>query len=97
MTASFINSRVALASNPILWICYYEDMGRGLPTRSKDHRADLRYHGASNALVLHAERSDHLPYTTDDTAMHRNLTKTKRRVQTLYAAEACYEASHPGL
>ena len=58
---------------------YYGESGRGLPTRLKEHKADLRHHRLSNALVAHAERTDHLPNWTRAAVVHKNLTRQARR------------------
>ena len=64
---------------------YFGETGRGLSTRLKEHQADLRHHRVSNALVVHAERTDHLPDWKGATVLHNNLSRTERR-----AVEAAY-------
>ena len=64
---------------------YFGESGRGLPTRLKEHKADLRHHRTSNALVMHAERTDHLPNWAGATVVHTGLSKLGRR-----AVEAAY-------
>ena len=58
---------------------YFGESGRGLQTRLKEHRADFRHHRISNALVIHAERTDHLPNWAGATVLHSNLSKMERR------------------
>lgn len=64
---------------------YFGESGRGLPTRLKEHKADMRHHRTSNALVIHAESTDHLPNWAGATVMHSGHDKMKRR-----AIEAAY-------
>ena len=56
---------------------YYGETGRSLETRVKEHRADLRNHRPSNALVVHAERMDHLPDLSASSVIHKNLSKAE--------------------
>ena len=37
------------------------ETGRGLKTRLAEHKRDVREHRLSNAMVLHMEKSGHLP------------------------------------
>ena len=64
---------------------YFGESGRGLPTRLKEHKADMRHHRTSNALVIHAERTDHLPNWSEASVLHKNFSKLSRR-----AVEAAY-------
>ena len=64
---------------------YFGEAGRGLQTRLKEHRADVRHHRTSNALVIHAEHSGHLPNWGGAGVLHSNLEKSERR-----AIEAAY-------
>ena len=64
---------------------YFGESGRGLQTRLKEHKADVRHHRISNALVIHAERSDHLPDWGGAGVLHSSIDKTARR-----AIEAAY-------
>ena len=64
---------------------YYGESGRGLATRLKEHKADLRHHRTSNALVIHAEHTDHLPNWAEASALHSGHSKLERR-----AIEAAY-------
>jgi len=69
---------------------YYGETGRGLETRLKEHKADLRYHRMSNALVIHAEKESHLPNWSSAAVVCSNLTKTERR-----ALEATFISTEP--
>ena len=74
--------KISCGTGAFLQVCkkmYFGESGRGLPTRLKEHKADLRHHRVSNALVIHAERTDHLPNWAGATAMHTGLTKIQRR------------------
>ena len=64
----------------------------GLTTRVREHRADLRYHRASNAFVAHVDQAGHLPDWTSATSVKIGLTKVQRRI--LEAAVYC-GGKHP--
>ena len=57
---------------------YYGETGRGLKTRIREHRNDLRNHRETKAIVIHADREGHLPDWNNAEALHSNLTKTER-------------------
>ena len=59
---------------------YYGETGRGIRTRVREHRADLRYHRSSSAFVAHAEEEGHLPDWTGAAVVGQNLSKTQRRI-----------------
>ena len=40
---------------------YYGETYRGLTSRLKEHKADVRYHRDTNALVNHIDEYGHLP------------------------------------
>ena len=40
---------------------YVGETGRGVETRLKEHKQDVKYHHTSNAIVLHIEKCKHLP------------------------------------
>ena len=40
--------------------CYIGETYRGIETRRKEHKSDLRYHRISNALVQHVDEAGHL-------------------------------------
>ena len=58
---------------------YYGETGRGMETRIREHKADLRYHRPSNAFVAHVDEAGHLPNWSDATSI-KNLTKSQRKV-----------------
>ena len=39
----------------------HRETGRGLNTRLKEHKRDVRNHNRSNAIVLHIEKCQNLP------------------------------------
>ena len=59
---------------------YFGETGRGLETRIKEHRSDLRNHKTSNAIVLHADKEGHLPNWNGAQVMHSDLKKTQRKL-----------------
>ena len=71
---------------------YFGESGRGLTTRLKEHQADLRHHRLSNALVVHAEQTDHLPNWDEASALHTGFSNLERR-----AIEAAYIATQDNL
>ena len=58
---------------------YYGETGRGMETRIREHKADLRYHRPSNAFVAHVDEEGHLPNWSGATSI-QNLTKSQRKV-----------------
>lgn len=65
--------------------CYVGETYRGIKTRQKEHKSDLRYHRLSNALVQHVDEAGHLPNWDDMSVLCRGLTKKHRQ-----AVEAAY-------
>ena len=59
---------------------YYGETGRGLATRVREHRADVRYHRTSSAFVAHVDEAGHLPDWTTATSLETGLTKSQRRI-----------------
>ena len=57
---------------------YFGETGRGLGTRIKEHKNDLRNHRTTKAIVHHADEAGHLPKWNDAEPLHANLTKTQR-------------------
>ena len=57
---------------------YFGETGRGLHTRLKEHKNDLRNHRMSKAIVIHADHDGHLPKWDGARALHSNLTKMQR-------------------
>ena len=74
MTVSFPKFRVAWAK-----LSTMESLRRRLPTRLREHKADLGHHRLSNELVLHAQHTDPLPDLTKAEVIHKDLTKDTRR------------------
>ena len=57
---------------------YFGETGRGLKTRVREHRNDLRNHRTSKAIVMHADQDGHLPKWDEAVVMHTNLKKVQR-------------------
>ena len=64
---------------------YFGETGRGLEIRLKEHKADMRHHRKTNALVCHAEEKDHLPEWKNVKILKKDITKEQRK-----AVEAAY-------
>ena len=64
---------------------YVGETGRGLKTRLAEHKRDVREHRVSNAMVLHMEKSDHLPRWEGASILQECGGKQLRR-----ATEAAY-------
>ena len=58
---------------------YYGETGRGLTTRMREHKADLRFHRSSNAFVAHVDEVGHLPDWAGAASI-RNLTRSQRKI-----------------
>ncbi|XP_076029832.1 uncharacterized protein LOC143018358 [Oratosquilla oratoria] len=59
---------------------YYGESYRGLETRIKEHKADLRHHRLSNAMVNHVEQEGHLPDWQQAEIIRKGLRKGQRKV-----------------
>ena len=59
---------------------YYGGTGRGLYTRIREHRGDIRNHRLSNAFVIHVEEEGHLPDWSAATCTDCKLSKAQRKV-----------------
>ena len=59
---------------------YYGETGRGLLTRVREHKAELRYHRPSSAFVAHVDDKGHLPNWSDAASLDRNFTKGQRKI-----------------
>lgn len=57
---------------------YFGETGRGLRTRIREHRNDLKNYRTTKAIVMHADKEGHLPKWNEATALHSNLTKKER-------------------
>ena len=58
---------------------YIEETGRGLHTRVREHRYDMRTGNVSNAIVTHALDTSHLPSWDLATILHQGMDKTTRK------------------
>ena len=59
---------------------YYGESHRGLEKRIKEHRADVRYHRLTNALVTHIDDKGHLPKWEQAEVLEKGLSKQQRKV-----------------
>ena len=59
---------------------YYGETGRGLKTRMREHKGDLRNHRVSNAFVVHVDEAGHLPDWAGATSLKKDFTKTQRKI-----------------
>ena len=59
---------------------YYGETHRGLEKRVREHRADVRYHRLTNALVNHIEDKGHLPKWEDAETVEKGISKQQRKV-----------------
>lgn len=58
---------------------YFGETSRGLTKRLKEHRADVRLHRTSNALVQHIDEENHLPKWEEARTIHRGINKSVRK------------------
>lgn len=58
---------------------YIGETGRGLKQRIRDHRADVRHHRTSNALVVHIDQEAHLPRWDGTQIIRKGLNKSMRK------------------
>ena len=59
---------------------YYGESARGLDKRIYEHKNDMKAHRASNSLVVHAEKFNHLPDWRRVEILHKGYGKFIRRV-----------------
>ena len=52
---------------------YVDETGRGVQTRLKEHRSDVKFHRTSNAIVLHIDTCNHLPKWKETKILERNV------------------------
>ena len=71
-------------------LSYFGETGRGLHTRTYEHRNDLKSHRTSNALVVHSDKYGHLPNWGMVKTLHKRLERRKRKI-----VEAAYISSYP--
>ena len=58
---------------------YIGETGKGLKTRIAEHRRDLRRHVLGNAIVVHVEKSGHLPRWEEAEILEKGIKKDIRR------------------
>ncbi|KAG0711049.1 Guanine nucleotide-binding protein G(s) subunit alpha [Chionoecetes opilio] len=64
---------------------YYGETCRGLKTELKEHKADMRHHRDTSALVSHVDDRAHRPNWDEAEVLRDNLPKKQRKViQSLY-------------
>ena len=56
-----------------------DQLGRGLGTRLKEHKRDVRNHNRSNTLVLHIEKCEKLPNWEKSEIIEKGITKSIRK------------------
>ena len=59
---------------------YVGETGRGVETRIKEHKSDVKFHRTSNAIVVHIEQCQHLPDWEDTRILEKNLKKKTRKI-----------------
>ena len=69
---------------------YIGETGRGLQQRLREHRNDMQNIKHSNALVMHALNTSHLPRWNGARILHRGMDRKTRK-----ALEAAAIATHP--
>ena len=66
---------------------YFGESHRGLTNRLREHRADVRNHRLSNALVSHIDQQGHLPNWEQAEVLEKGLSKRRRKItEALYIA-----------
>ena len=58
---------------------YYGETSRGIETRLKEHKADIRHHRPNSALVNHVDDQGHLPKWSEAKTLQMNLSKQHRK------------------
>ena len=59
---------------------YYGETYRGINKRLKEHKADVRYHRTTSALVTHIDERNHLPNWKEAVVLEKGLRKQQRKV-----------------
>lgn len=59
---------------------YVGETGRGVKTRLKEHKSDVRYHRTSNAIVIHIDQCHHLPDWEGTRILEKNVNKKTRKI-----------------
>lgn len=60
-------------------LVYYGESTRGLTTRLKEHKVDIRHHRVSSLLVNYVDDKAHLPKWRDAKALVSDLSKQHRK------------------
>ncbi|XP_076048235.1 uncharacterized protein LOC143029472 [Oratosquilla oratoria] len=71
---------------------YYGETKRGLNTRIRERKADLRHHRLTNAMVVHVDDSGHLPQWNRAEILHEGMDKKIRK-----SIEAAYITTCPNI
>ena len=58
---------------------YYGETSRGVATRIREHKNDMRLHKTTNSMVVHAEEYGHLPDWANTEILHAGLNRLARR------------------
>ena len=59
---------------------YVGETGRGVETRLKEHKSDVKFHRTSNAIVLHIDECHHLPEWTGVRVLEKGVKKRTRKI-----------------
>lgn len=59
---------------------YVGETGRGLKTRLREHKNDVKFHRTSNAIVLHIDECGHLPKWEETNILEKNMKKRNRKL-----------------
>ena len=59
---------------------YVGETGRGVKTRLKEHKNDVKFHRTSNAIVLHIDECQHLPMWENTKILEKNMKKKNRKI-----------------
>ena len=59
---------------------YVGETGRGVKTRVREHKSDVKFHRTSNAIVVHIDECQHLPKWEETRLLEKNMTKRKRKI-----------------
>ena len=59
---------------------YVGETGRGVKTRLREHKNDVRHHRTSNAIVVHIDECHHLPNWEETKILEKNIKKRNRKL-----------------
>ena len=59
---------------------YYGETYRGLEKKVREHRADVRYHRPTSAIVNHIDKKGHLPNWEGAMVLEKGMNKQRRKV-----------------